>query len=350
VSHVSTTVPGVEHSDSPVGHETFWREGQLLVAEQAVARLGQRVTLEGREFDQAGGVRRYRSLDGTDVERVMDSAAGDPELQPYVSVNHLFAAQHRPPYYDHPHETYHFANFGPPMPALAGPPPEADPTPAVTVGLLLRGRVSTVPALVPEVIATTSDAVGHADLVSGVIIAQAPGVQIMVAPVMDPGGMAEEFQIIRALTTPDIQRCQVLVLAFAGYTANDVPPPMLAMVLARPRGNQVVTAAAGNGGKSRPRRPAALPGVVAVGALDGPARACWPYSDRGPWVDLWAPGVDVVTMYRDWDSAVWSGTSAAVAHVAGRVATLVAHGQIPQAAMARLMNGNAGRNDPAGYP
>jgi hypothetical protein len=346
VAHVSSTVPGVVRSDSPVGQETFWREGQLLVAEEVAENPRLSAELGGRDYESAGGVRRYR-LPNLNVEEIVSRLGDVPELQRLVSVNHLFAAQHRPPWYDHSHETYHFANFEPPTPALAGPPPHVapDPTePPVAVGILdstvenpwVRSRVEIVRILAPDPTPLPADAAGHADLVAGVVLAEAPNARVMTAEVMDPGGLVEEFQVIRALDRKELQECRALLLAFAGYTADDLPPPALSKVLGRRQQNQVVVAAAGNGGHSRRRWPAALPNVVSVGALDTAARVRWVYSDHGSWVDIWGPGVDIVSTYRDWDSAVWSGTSAAAAIVCGRVATLIAQGHSPQTAIARL--------------
>ena len=267
MAHRSSTIPGVVRSDSPVGQETFWRDGQLLVAEEAAENPTLPVELGGRDYESAGGIRRYR-LPDLDVEEVVGRVRDVPELHRLVSVNHLFAAQHRPPWYDHPHETYHFANFEKPTPALAGLPPRAlEPAePSVAVGVLdtavenpwVRSRAETIGGLTQDTSALPDDAAGHADLVAGVVLSGAPNARLVVGQVMDPGGLVEEFQVIRALARKELQECRVIVLAFAGYTADDTPPPALSAVLGRFGGDQVVVAAAGNGGHSRVRWPAGL--------------------------------------------------------------------------------------------
>ena len=96
----------------------------------------------------------------------------------------------------------------------------------------------------------------------------------------------------------------------------------------------LVIASAGNNGSCRQYFPAALPDVIAVGALDSAGRAA--FSNFGPWVDACAPGVEVVStfftdhkdrldgsngvvnQYRGWAS--WSGTSFAAPKVAAVVA------------------------------
>ena len=95
--------------------------------------------------------------------------------------------------------------------------------------------------------------------------------------------------------------------------------------------------------------PAALPGVVAVGAADvGLDGTAFTFSDAdftpvGPgWIDVWAPGVDVVSTYVDGPVempgsgprtfagyARWSGTSFAAADVTGEIAAIAQQDRIP---------------------
>ena len=106
----STMMPGVVHNEAPLAQETFWRDEELLVIEEDVAPPALRTELDGRDYDVAAGVRRYR-LPGQDVYMLAARARNHPEPAPRVSVNHLYAAQHIPPWYPHSHPTYHFANF-----------------------------------------------------------------------------------------------------------------------------------------------------------------------------------------------------------------------------------------------
>jgi subtilisin family serine protease len=116
----------------------------------------------------------------------------------------------------------------------------------------------------------------------------------------------------------------------------------------------VVVASAGNDGTCEPMFPAALPGVVSVGAVgpDGPAF----FSNYGPWVRACAPGVDLVsTFFRfagadvaagsgpDPDNfdgwAIWSGTSFSGPVVAGALArTMMAEGCTGQEAVERVVD------------
>ncbi|MGZ8688701.1 MAG: S8 family serine peptidase, partial [Gaiellaceae bacterium] len=86
---------------------------------------------------------------------------------------------------------------------------------------------------------------------------------------------------------------------------------------ARDRG-VVVVAAAGNGGGSSPTYPAAYPGVIGVAASqeDG---TLYPWSQRGSWVDVAAPGCTPSTA-RGGDYTMFCGTSSASAVASGAVA------------------------------
>ena len=345
MGHKSSEMPGVVHDSAPSDQETFWRGEELLVIEEDADHVALRSALQGRGYDTAAGVRRYRFPD-REVDELVAELLQGPGLAPRVSVNHLFAAQHRPPWFPHGHETYHFANFEAPqqVPAPPGflPPAEQGP---VRVGVLdtevdhpvLRERTVMLGSAPLQVGLRTNEAYGHGVLVAGLIASRAPRAGLVVAPVMDGNGVVEEFRVIQALDRPELRACPVLNLSFAGYTEGDQPPPALSTVLDRYKGQGgVVVAAAGNSGVTRPYWPAALPGVVAVGALDATG-APWPFSNHDSWIDIWARGVDVVSTYLDGGWARWSGTSAAAAQVSGAIAALIDQGVWPMAAVTRLV-------------
>ncbi|HZQ76232.1 MAG TPA: S8 family serine peptidase, partial [Acidimicrobiia bacterium] len=58
----------------------------------------------------------------------------------------------------------------------------------------------------------------------------------------------------------------------------------------------LVVAAAGNQPVATPSYPAAFPGVVSVAAIDGGSNTLAKFSRFGPWVDIAAPGVGVLTL------------------------------------------------------
>jgi hypothetical protein len=86
--------------------------------------------------------------------------------------------------------------------------------------------------------------------------------------------------------------------------------------------DQLLAAAAGNAGPDAPPAyPAGWPGVVAVTAVDQKARA-YGQANRGDYIDLAAPGVDVWAARPGTPGAYYSGTSYAVPYATAALAVL----------------------------
>ena len=197
---------------------------------------------------------------------------------------------------------------------------------------------------------------GHGTFIAGVIAQVAPGCEITLHRVLSTFGDGDEWFISEtienlAFTEPDRT---ILSLSFGGYVLDR--PHLLARTIRRVQRQGVhVVASAGNDGTSRPAFPAALPGVVAVGALcqSGPA----PFSNYGDWVDACAPGCDLLSSFfvfngpaevgpygddpDDFDGfAVWSGTSFSAPVVVGNLARMMmADGGTAASAVRRLIDG-----------
>lgn len=111
----------------------------------------------------------------------------------------------------------------------------------------------------------------------------------------------------------------------------------------------VLVAAAGNSGSSSPTYPAAYTNVIAVAATDQNDQKA-SFSNFGSWVDIAAPGVNILSTAPDHRNRIWrsgvkyatlSGTSMATPHVAGTAGLVWSTGQCGtnSGVRARIENG-----------
>jgi hypothetical protein len=169
----------------------------------------------------------------------------------------------------------------------------------------------------------------HGTGVAGTIVAHsrlvgsAPAARILAirAFAANPQNGAEStsFVVLKALNYAAQQNAQIINMSFAG-PADPLVQQALAASFAR---GIVLVAAAGNAGpNSPPLYPAADSHVIAVTATDSGDRL-FAAANRGAYVAIAAPGVDILMPAPEDKYQVNSGTSFAAAYVSGLAALLI---------------------------
>jgi subtilisin family serine protease len=206
---------------------------------------------------------------------------------------------------------------------------------------------------------------GHGSFIAGVVRCLAPKAAVTVERVIDRSGFVSELNMITQIRQALGRSPSIISMSAGGYTRHDAPPLAL-QTLWRSRLDQLdgvtFVAAAGNDGIQRPFWPAAFPWCTAVGAMsrDGQRRS-W-YSNYGPWVNVYAPGDDIINAYprlkyqtlvngdvRDTSAGVvkWSGTSFATPIVTGLIAARMSRtGENSAVATANLLAAARGQFRP----
>jgi subtilisin family serine protease len=121
---------------------------------------------------------------------------------------------------------------------------------------------------------------------------------------------------------PDDDAAEVISMSLGGMTEPDPETGVYEAVVAAYNYDVVLVAAAGNEGEEGVTYPAKWTEVIAVAATDENDNAA-DWSSKGPEVELAAPGVKVLSTYRNSWYAYGSGTSMACPHVSGTVGLMI---------------------------
>ncbi|HMR52411.1 MAG TPA: S8 family serine peptidase [Amaricoccus sp.] len=174
----------------------------------------------------------------------------------------------------------------------------------------------------------------HGTAIASILVGDVPGV----LPLVPGAGLfaanvfayegdslrSDVTAIIAALDWMDSQRVKVVNMSLMG------PPNALLErgVMAAAQRGQILLAAAGNFGPGAPPAyPAAYGPVIAVAAVDARSRP-YPHNNRGRYVEISAPGVDIWGADARGGETFWTGTSFAVPFAVGAVARDVATGRV----------------------
>jgi thermitase len=149
-------------------------------------------------------------------------------------------------------------------------------------------------------------------------VAGAAPVQIMPVKVLNDQGFGTMSDVARGITWAADNGAHVLSLSLGGTAGTQQLAD--AVNYAWNRGC-VVVAAAGNNGSNAPFYPAFYENALAVAATD-PTDRLTNFSQYGAWVDIAAPGSDILSTVPGNRYEAWSGTSMACPHVAGAAALI----------------------------
>lgn len=179
--------------------------------------------------------------------------------------------------------------------------------------------------------ADPTDLHGHGTHVAGTIAANAnnltsiagvaPNVCFFAIKVLDDSGSGNLEDLAAGIVHAANQGAKVINMSLGCSPADcqsNTVDEALAYAAAR---DVVIVAAAGNDGTDEISYPASSPWALAVGAVDSNSNLA-DFSNHGNGLDLVAPGVDIVSVFRDGESCLGSGTSMATPHVSGVVALL----------------------------
>jgi subtilisin family serine protease len=127
------------------------------------------------------------------------------------------------------------------------------------------------------------------------------------------------FAIYKGLQWAADNGARIVNMSFAG----PADPTFHRMLSAAYGKDMVLIAAAGNAGPySAPLYPAADPDVIAVTATDSNDKL-YPMANRGPYIAVAAPGVDILVIAPGETYQITTGTSVAAAHVSGIAALML---------------------------
>lgn len=169
----------------------------------------------------------------------------------------------------------------------------------------------------------------HGTAIAGIVAAHAalvgtaPAAKLLSVPAFSGGGatpaQSTSLILLQGVDWAFASGAKVMNMSFTGPS----DPLLERIIKAAADKGAIFVAAAGNGGpKSAPLYPAAYPEVIAVTATDE-QDALYANANRGSYISVAAPGVDIIVPSPGGGYDLKSGTSMAAAHVSGIIALMI---------------------------
>jgi subtilisin family serine protease len=187
---------------------------------------------------------------------------------------------------------------------------------------------------------------GHGTFVAGLVRTMAPAADVTVRALFNVHGAALETELVQVLTKV-LEEDDPDIISMSAGTYTWANTGLLALdafneAVLRHHKGVVLVSAAGNDGDRKPFWPAAAPFAVSAGALNDRMDDVAEFSNRGGWVDVYAPGEHLINAFPDGHYhyeepdegrtadfrnglAQWSGTSFSTPIVSGLIAARMSH-------------------------
>jgi hypothetical protein len=337
------------------------KEILILVAADRASEIAARIA---RQYDLSadprllvplidGAIMRLSFTGNRSVESVLQAVSADPDVQ-LVQPNYDYRASKE--------ETRAQT-----APQYAGEKLRLDEAhlKARGTGVMIAVIDTAIDGAHPELagaIAGMFDAVGegpapperHGTEIAGILVAHAtlkgvaPAAKLLSVRAFRGGGpdpaLSTSFQLLKGINWAFASGAKIMNMSFAGPM-----DPLLERIIknATAKGAIFIAAAGNNGPKGQPVYPAAYPEVIAVTATDEKDRL-YGKANRGDYVFIAAPGVDIVAPALKGGYDLSSGTSMAAAHVSGVVALLLERdGKLDGSGARAILSKSARKPDPA---
>ena len=142
---------------------------------------------------------------------------------------------------------------------------------------------------------------------------------IIAIKAFDENGFTSNFLLMQSIDFALKNGARVMSLSWGSETKSEFLSE--ALELADSKG-LIIVGSAGNEPTGEPHYPAAYPEVIGVGAL-APDGKAWEKSNRGDFVDLYAPGFASLPVGYKGDPGIYAGTSISTAFTANLIASIL---------------------------